>query len=77
MGQTQGEKEKGGRERLIKSILNAGNEAFDPKKSESARAQAIRDFDDVIQRQAQLASSYVLLESDWFPGPRLSTSFQR
>jgi hypothetical protein len=56
MDQTQHEKETSGRQRVIQSILETGNKAFDPKKPESSRAQAIRDFDDVIQRQARLAS---------------------
>ncbi|KAK3905611.1 hypothetical protein C8A05DRAFT_12585 [Staphylotrichum tortipilum] len=55
MEQKAGEKEKSGRQRLIESITEAGSKAFNPAVPESSREQATRDFDDLIQRQAQLA----------------------
>ncbi len=55
MEQTAGEKEKSGRQKLIESINEAGSKAFDPAVPESQREQAVRDFDDLIQRQAQPA----------------------
>jgi hypothetical protein len=77
MDQTQHEKETSGRQRVIQSILEAGSKAFDPRKPESSRAQAVRDFDDVIQRQARQPVICVRPASDRFPGPRLSISSRR
>jgi len=57
MEQTAREKEKSGRQRLIESITEAGSKAFNPDLPESLREQAVRDFDDLIQRQAQLGGS--------------------
>lgn len=57
MEQTAREKEKSGRQRLIESITEAGSKAFNPDVPESLREQAVRDFDDLIQRQAQLGGS--------------------
>jgi hypothetical protein len=52
----QKQREKSSRQKLMESILEAGGKAFSPDAPESSRAQAIRDFDDLMQRQAKLVS---------------------
>jgi hypothetical protein len=53
-------REKGARQRLMESIMEAGNRAFNPDASESSRAQGMREFDDLMQRQAQPANLSLL-----------------
>ncbi|KAJ4307074.1 hypothetical protein N0V88_000449 [Collariella sp. IMI 366227] len=50
--------EKSARQKLLESIIEAGNKAFNPEQPESLRGQATRDFDDLIQRQAQPSDRY-------------------
>jgi hypothetical protein len=52
MEKAASEKEKSGRQKLMESIIEAGSRAFNPDVPEDSRPQAIRDFDDLIQRQA-------------------------
>ncbi len=54
MDQTSSEKAKSGRQKLIESIIEAGSRAFSPDAPPDSRPQAIRDFDELIQRQARL-----------------------
>ena len=56
MEQTASDKAKNGRQKLMESIIEAGSKAFNPDVPEDSRPQAIRDFDDLIQRQAQIES---------------------
>ncbi|KAG7294231.1 hypothetical protein NEMBOFW57_004301 [Staphylotrichum longicolle] len=51
MEKATSEKEKSGRQKLMESIIEAGSKAFNPDGPEDSRPQAIRDFDDLIQRQ--------------------------
>ncbi|KAK5660901.1 hypothetical protein OQA88_12274 [Cercophora sp. LCS_1] len=44
---------KNARERLIRSIMDLGNKAFNPDATEQARAQGKQEFDEFIQRQAK------------------------
>lgn len=39
------------RQRLMQSILDAGNKAFNPDASEQARAQGQNEFEELMQRQ--------------------------
>ncbi len=56
MEQTESDRAKNGRQKLIESILEAGGKAFNPDVADDSQPQAIRDFDDLIQRQAQIES---------------------
>lgn len=44
------------RQKVLTSIIDAGKAAFDPETPENSRAQAVRDFEDLIQRQAKPVS---------------------
>ncbi|KAL2135606.1 hypothetical protein VTI74DRAFT_7753 [Chaetomium olivicolor] len=46
--------EKNARQKVMESIIEAGSKAFNPDVPESSRSQAIRDFDDLIQRTKTL-----------------------
>ncbi|KAK4242157.1 hypothetical protein C8A03DRAFT_29581 [Achaetomium macrosporum] len=47
-------REKSGRQKLMESIIEAGSKAFSPDVPETSRAQATRDFDDLIERTKTL-----------------------
>ncbi|KAL2256281.1 hypothetical protein VTK26DRAFT_1900 [Humicola hyalothermophila] len=42
--------EKNARQKLMESILDAGNKAFNPETPESLRTQAVKEFDELVQR---------------------------
>jgi len=41
------------RRKLIESFAESGRKAFDPDVPENSRAQAVKDFDDLVARQAE------------------------
>ena len=44
---------KNARQRLLETIMDLGGRAYNPDASESSRAQAKREFDSFLQRQAR------------------------
>ncbi|KAK3304475.1 uncharacterized protein B0T15DRAFT_536617 [Chaetomium strumarium] len=50
----QNASETSGRQKLMQSIIDAGTKAFSPDVPESLRAQATREFDELIQRTKTL-----------------------
>jgi len=43
---------KNARQRLMQTIIDLGSKAYNPSEPEESRAQARREFDDFVQRQA-------------------------
>jgi hypothetical protein len=45
------QKQEDARQKLIKSVLDAGSKAFNPREPESSRSGAIQELENIIRRQ--------------------------